>query len=67
MHQFQRRCTQTYHPIEHPSNDHKDRPNQHKNSHKLCNEKRHLLRLNESKWKMRPQHDQNFRMEGTQS
>ena len=25
--------------MEYPSNDHKNHPNQHKNSHKLCNEK----------------------------
>ena len=27
--------------MEHLSNDHKDHPNQHKNSHKLCNEMGH--------------------------
>ena len=47
------------------SNDHGDHPNQHKNSHKLCNEAGHLVfNLRESQWKLRQQHDQNFPMEG---
>lgn len=29
--------------MDHFSNDHEDRPNQQKNSHKLCNGKGHLL------------------------
>ena len=50
--------------MEHLSNDHKDYPNQHKNSHKICNEMGHLvLSLFESQWKLR-QHDQNFPMKG---
>ena len=45
------------------SNDHKDRPNQHENTHKLCDETGHpALSLRESKWKLR-QHDQNFAMD----
>ena len=48
-----------------PSNDHKDHPNQHENSHKLCNETGHpVVSLIESLWKLRQQHDQNFSMEG---
>ena len=51
--------------MEHLSNDHEDHPNQHKNSHKLCNEVRHpIVNLMESQWKLRQQHDQNFPMEG---
>ena len=50
---------------EDPSNDHKDHPNQHENSHKLCNETGHpVVSLIESLWKLRQQHDQNFSMEG---
>ena len=50
--------------MEHLSNDHKDHPNQHKNSHKLCNETGHpILNLIERQWKLR-QYDQNFKMEG---
>ena len=51
--------------MEHLSNDHKDCPNQHKNSDKLCNETGHpVVNLMESQWKPRQQHDQNFPMEG---
>ena len=47
------------------SNDHEDRPNHHKNSHKLCNETGHsVANLMENQWKLRQQHDQNFPMEG---
>ena len=50
--------------MEHLSNDHKDHPNHHKNSHKLCNEMGHpVYSLMESQWKLR-QHYQNFIMEG---
>ena len=46
--------------MEYLSNDHEDHPNQHKNSHKLCNEKGHpVLSLLGSQWKLR-QHDQDF-------
>ena len=42
-------------------NDHEDHPNQHKNSHMLCDETGHpVLSLLESQWKLRQQHDQNF-------
>ena len=35
--------------MEHPLNDHKDRPNQHEDNHKLCHEKGHpILSLKES-------------------
>ena len=51
--------------MEHLSSDHEDRPNQHKNSHKLCNEKGYpLLCLKEKRWKLRQQHDQSFPIEG---
>ena len=51
--------------MEHLSNDHKDRPNQHKNSHKLYDETGDpVLGLMESQWKLRQQHDQNFTMDG---
>ena len=47
------------------SNDHKDHPNQHENSHKLCNETGHpVVNLMESQWKLRQLHDKNFPMEG---
>ena len=46
--------------MEHLSNDHKDQPNQHENSHKPRDETGHLvLSLLESQWKLR-QHDQNL-------
>ena len=45
-------------------NDHEDRPNQHENSHKLCDKMgHHIVNLMESQWKLRQQH-QNFPMEG---
>ena len=51
--------------MEHLSNDHEDRSNQHKNSHKLCDEMGHpILCLLESQRKLRQQHDQNFPMVG---
>ena len=44
--------------MKHLSNDHEDHPNQHKNSHKLCDETGHpVVNLMESQWKLR-QHDQ---------
>ena len=49
------------------SNDHKDCPNQLKNSHKLCSETKHpVVNLMESQWKLRRQQDQNFPMEEQQ-
>ena len=48
--------------MEHPPNDYKVRPNQHENSHKLCNENS-VLSLLESQWKLRQQH-QSFPMKG---
>ena len=49
--------------MEHLSNDHEEHPNQHGNSHKLCNETENLvMNLMESHWKLR--HNQNFPMEG---
>ena len=49
--------------MEHLSNDHEDHPNQHKNNHKPHNGTKHpVLSLLKSQWKMRQQHDQNFRM-----
>ena len=51
--------------MEHLSNDHLDHPNQHKNSHKLCNKTGHtVVNLMESEWKLTQQNDQNFPMEG---
>ena len=45
--------------------DHKDHPNQHENSHKLCDEMRHLIvKLMENQWKVRQQHDQNSPLQG---
>ena len=45
-------------------NDHKDYPNQHENSHKLCDESGNPVEnLMGSQWKLRQQH-QNFPMEG---
>ena len=41
--------------MEHFSNDHEDQPNQHENSHKLCDETTHdLLKVNIIKtyWKV---------------
>ena len=53
--------------MEHLSNDHKDHPYQHQNSHKLCDETVHPdVNLMESQWKLRQQHDQNFSTEGKQ-
>ena len=51
--------------MEHLSNDHKDRPIQYENSHKLCDERGHpIANLMESPWKLRQQHDLNFQVEG---
>ena len=51
-------------PMEHLSNDHEDRPNQHENSNKLCDETGHpVLSLTGSQWNLRQQHDLNFPME----
>ena len=45
--------------MEHLSNDHEDHPNQHENSHKLCDEMGHpVVNMMESQWKLRQQHDQ---------
>ena len=44
--------------MEHPSNDHKDRCNQHENSRRLCDEMGHLnMNLMESQWKLKQRHD----------
>ena len=51
--------------MEHPSNVHKDHPNQPEN--KLYNEMGHpVLSLLEGQWKLIQQHDQNFPIEGKQ-
>ena len=50
--------------MEHLSNNIEDCPNQHENSHKLCNESGHpVVNLMESQWKLR-QDDQNFPIDG---
>ena len=50
--------------MEHLSNDHEGLANQHKNSHKPCNERGYsVVNLMGSKSKLRQQHDQNFSME----
>ena len=47
--------------MEYLSNDHQDRPNQHENSPKLCDETEHpLLSFKERNWKLRQQLDKNF-------
>ena len=51
--------------MEHLSNDHKDHPNWHENSHKLCiGTGHHILSLMESLQKLKQQQDQNSPMEG---
>ena len=46
------------------SNDHEDRPNQHKNCHKLYDEMgRYVVNLMEIQLKLRQEHDQNCTME----
>ena len=46
--------------MKHFANDHKDRPNHHEISHKLCNEKGNpVLSLTESQWKLRHQESPN--------
>ena len=51
--------------MEHLSNDHEDRPSQHENSHKLCDEMvQPVLSLLESQWKLGQQHGQNLPTEG---
>ena len=51
--------------MEYLSNDQKDHPNQHENSHKPHNEMGHpVLSLLEHQWKLRKQHGQNFPIEG---
>ena len=50
--------------MEHLSNNHEDRPNQHEKSYKLCNDTGHpTFSLMKSHWKLK-QHDQNFPIEG---
>ena len=40
--------------MEHLSNDHKDHPDQHENSHKECNETGHpVVNMMERQWKLR--------------
>ena len=51
--------------MKHLANDHEDHPNQHDNSHKLCDKAAHpVVNFMESEWKLRQQHDQNLPMEG---
>ena len=51
--------------MEHLTNEQEDHPNQHENSHDLCNETGHpIVNLMESQLKLRQQHDQNFPIEG---
>ena len=50
--------------MEHLSNDREDHPNQHKNSHKQCDETGHpIVNMMESQWKLRQKHDQNSPIE----
>ena len=50
------------------SNDHKNHPNQYKNSHKQCEEMgHHIVNMMETQLKLRQQHGQSFPMEGTPS
>ena len=54
-----------YPPMEHLSNDHEEHPNQHKNSHKQCDEMRHpVVNMMESQWKLRQQLIRILPMEG---
>ena len=54
-----------YRSMEHLFNDHKDRFSQHENSHKLWDEEEHsVLRLKQSRWKLKQKHDGNFLKEG---
>ena len=51
--------------MEHLSNEHEACPNQHGNSHRLCDEMGYpVMNLMESLRKLRQEHDQNFPMEG---
>ena len=51
--------------MEHISNDQKDHLNQHKNSHKQCDETGHpVVNMMKSQWKLKQQHDQNLPMGG---
>ena len=51
--------------MENLSNDHKDCPNQHENSHKQCDEMGHpAVNMMESQWKTKQQHRQNFPIKG---
>ena len=54
-------CQKFENPMEYLSNDHKDRPNQHKTFHKLCDKMGHpVVNLIESQRKLIQQHDHNF-------
>ena len=56
---------QRYPPMDYISSDHRDHPNPHKNSYKLCDETRvSLLSLKQSQQKLRQQHDQSFQRKG---
>ena len=62
--QQQKHWVERYPPTEHLLNDPEDHPNQHQNSHKLSDEKRHpVMSFTESHWKLRKLHDQNLPME----
>ena len=62
--QQQKHWVERYLTMEHLLNDHKGNPNQFENSLKLCDKMGHpVLKLLESQWKLRQQHDQNFPME----
>ena len=50
--------------MEQLSNDHKDRPDQHENSHKPYDETGNpVVNMMESQWKLKQQHDETFPME----
>ena len=50
--------------MEHLSNDHEDRPNQHKNSHNLYDETGHSVVSFMQSQRKQEQHYQDFLMEG---
>ena len=57
--QQQKHWVLRYPSMEHLPNDHEDRPNQHGNSHKQCDETGHLVvNMMERQWKLRQEHNE---------